>query len=287
MRPNVLKEAMHQLRTITTTQLLFSSPPAILRQPPPSQFYSHHHHHQRSMATMSSNDSNLDAIFEQKRLLRSKVRKQLKAMNTTQRSQQDAAIQNSVLESSWFKSSERLCAYVSCSALREVDTSKILSDILCDQEKEGGGLIRKKLYVPRVEDKNSYMRMLNISTTEDLIANSMNILEPSPVDCDGNQRQDVMDSNTPVDLILLPGLAFDRSGRRLGRSGGYYDMFLKRYQELSMERKWKLPLLVALAYDLQILDDGAIPVAPHDIPVDALVSPTGVIPITPAAKERM
>ncbi|PIA40268.1 hypothetical protein AQUCO_02500159v1 [Aquilegia coerulea] len=157
------------------------------------------------MATISSNDSNLDAIFEQKRLLRSKVRKQLKAMNPTERSQQDAAIQNNVLESLWFKSSERLCAYISCSALREVDTSKILSDILCNLEKEGGGLVRKKLYVPRVEDKNSYMRMLNISTTEDLIANSMSILEPSPVDCDGNQREDVMDSNSPVDLILLPG----------------------------------------------------------------------------------
>lgn len=48
----------------------------------------------------------------------------------------------------------------------------------------------KKLYVPRVEDKNSYMRMLNISSTEDLIANSMNILEPAPFDADGNERED-------------------------------------------------------------------------------------------------
>lgn len=52
--------------------------------------------------------------------------------------------------------------------------------------------IRKKLYVPRVEDKNSNMRMLNISRIDDLIANSMNILEPAPVDADGNECEDGM-----------------------------------------------------------------------------------------------
>lgn len=48
----------------------------------------------------------------------------------------------------------------------------------------------KKLYVPRVEDKNSHMRMLHISRIDDLIANSMDILEPTPVDADGNARED-------------------------------------------------------------------------------------------------
>lgn len=48
----------------------------------------------------------------------------------------------------------------------------------------------KKLYVPRVEDKNSHMRMFNISRMDDLIANSMNILEPAPVDGDGIERED-------------------------------------------------------------------------------------------------
>lgn len=42
----------------------------------------------------------------------------------------DNAIQSNVLESPWFQSSRRLCAYISCSALREVDTSKLLSEIL-------------------------------------------------------------------------------------------------------------------------------------------------------------
>lgn len=50
--------------------------------------------------------------------------------------------------------------------------------------------MRKKLFVPRVEDRNRNMRMLNISSTEDLIANSMNILEPASLDADGNERED-------------------------------------------------------------------------------------------------
>lgn len=41
-----------------------------------------------------------------------------------------------------------------------------------------------------MEDKNSHMRMLHISGIDDLIANSMDILEPTPVDADGNARED-------------------------------------------------------------------------------------------------
>lgn len=43
---------------------------------------------------------------------------------------------------------------------------------------------------------------------------------------------------------------------------------------------------VALSYSLQIMDEGIIPVTPTDVPVDALVSPSGVIPISQAAFDR-
>ncbi|RZS03591.1 hypothetical protein BHM03_00033770 [Ensete ventricosum] len=171
---------------------------------------------------------------------------------------------------------------------------------------EHGLQVMKKLYVPRVEDKNSHMRMLRISTIEDLVANSMNILEPSPVDSDQNEREDVLLASQPVDLLLLPGLAFDRHGRRLGRGGGYYDVFLRKYEELANQQNWKQPLrgtslsasilifwiyiwvlAVALAYSMQIVEDESIPMTETDVPVDALVSSNGVFPISPAALERM
>lgn len=236
----------------------------------------------RMTTTNCNTGDELDAIFKQKKTLRTQVRKTLKAIDPSLRSQQDNAIQDIILGAPWFKSSRGLCAYISCSALREVDTSKLLSHIL--QLPPAGG---KKLYVPRVEDKNSHMSMLNISRIDDLVANSMNILEPTPVDADGNARQDVLQANDPVDIMLLPGLAFDKSGRRLGRGGGYYDTFLKNYRDLAETRNWTQPLLVALSYSQQILDDGVIPVTSTDIPVDALVSPEGVIPISSAAFDRM
>lgn len=238
--------------------------------------------------TMSTtSDAATAAVFQQKRALRSEIRKELKALSPVQRAEEDSVIQSNILDSSWFKSCRRLCSYISCEALREVDTSRILTEILRNPDADHHTEVKKKLYVPRVEDKNSHMRMLNISNIEDLVANSMNILEPPPVDADGNQREDVMLASHPVDIFLLPGLAFDRHGRRLGRGGGYYDVFLKKYQDLAMERKWKQPLLVALAYSVQIMEENVIPVTPSDLPVDALVSPSGVTPISPAALERM
>lgn len=47
----------------------------------------------------------------------------------------DDEIQRLVLDAPWFKSCQRLCAYISCSALREVDTSKVLAEILANPAK--------------------------------------------------------------------------------------------------------------------------------------------------------
>lgn len=48
-----------------------------------------------------------------------------------------------------------------------------------------------KVYVPRIEDKESHMRMLHITNTgDDLIANHMNILEPTPLDASGSPREE-------------------------------------------------------------------------------------------------
>ncbi|KAI4329583.1 hypothetical protein MLD38_027954 [Melastoma candidum] len=215
--------------------------------------------------------STAESVLKSKRSLRSKVRKALKEMDPIQRSGEDEAIQSIVLNAPWFKSSRALCAYISCSSLREVDTSRILSESWGTPAKDDSTRVAKRLYVPRVEDKSSHMRMLHISSMDDLIANSMDILEPAPVDASGQEREDVLQANDPVDLLLLPGLAFDRSGRRLGRGGG----------------NWKQPLLVALSYSVQTMDEEVIPVTPTDVPIDALVHPGGVIPISNAATESL
>ncbi|MFH8464076.1 5-formyltetrahydrofolate cyclo-ligase [Streptomyces sp. NPDC017991] len=72
-----------------------------------------------------------------------------------------------------------------------------------------------------------------------------------------------------ADAVLLPGLAVDGRGMRLGRGGGSYDRVLAR-----LERAGADPALVVLLYDSEVV--GHVPEEPHDRPVHAAVTPSGV-----------
>lgn len=74
---------------------------------------------------------------------------------------------------------------------------------------------------------------------------------------------------TTVDVVLLPGLAVDARGMRLGRGGGSYDRVLAR-----LERAGTDPSLVVLLYDTEVVD--RVPDEEHDRPVHAVVTPSGV-----------
>lgn len=77
------------------------------------------------------------------------------------------------------------------------------------------------------------------------------------------------DAVTAADVVLLPGLAVDARGMRLGRGGGSYDRVLAR-----LERAGAHPALVVLLYDSEVVDH--VPEEPHDRPVQAVVTPSGV-----------
>ena len=78
-------------------------------------------------------------------------------------------------------------------------------------------------------------------------------------------------SPTMLDLVVVPGLAFDPHGHRLGRGGGYYDRFLSRLRDGATK--------VALVFDCQIIDD--VPAVDHDVPVDAVVTDRRVTHVAP------
>ena len=69
-----------------------------------------------------------------------------------------------------------------------------------------------------------------------------------------------------ADLILIPALAASEDGTRLGQGGGWYDRTLP-------DRTPSAPI-VAVVFDDEVLADGRIPREPHDIPVDAIITPT-------------
>lgn len=76
------------------------------------------------------------------------------------------------------------------------------------------------------------------------------------------------DAVLAADAVLLPGLAVDGRGMRLGRGGGSYDRVLARLTAAGAH-----PALVVLLYDNEVV--ARVPVEPHDHPVDAVVTPAG------------
>ncbi|MFE7432545.1 5-formyltetrahydrofolate cyclo-ligase [Streptomyces tendae] len=77
------------------------------------------------------------------------------------------------------------------------------------------------------------------------------------------------DAVTRADVVLLPGVAVDGRGLRLGRGGGSYDRVLARLAAAGAR-----PALLVLLYDREVV--ARLPAEPHDRPVDAVVTPSGV-----------
>ena len=65
-----------------------------------------------------------------------------------------------------------------------------------------------------------------------------------------------------IDLVIVPAVAFDEKGRRLGRGGGYYDRFIKKLTHA---------VLVGVGYDFQLVDE--VPAARHDQRVHRIILP--------------
>ena len=88
-----------------------------------------------------------------------------------------------------------------------------------------------------------------------------------PAQPDGEARG--AESLKEADLIVIPALAASADGTRLGQGGGWYDRAL-------MHRSPTTPV-VAVIFDDEVVEAGLIPAEPHDVPVDAIVTPTQTI----------
>jgi 5-formyltetrahydrofolate cyclo-ligase len=75
-----------------------------------------------------------------------------------------------------------------------------------------------------------------------------------------------------LDIVVLPLVAFDRYGTRLGMGGGYYD---RAFAFRRLRSVWHAPLLVGVAYALQEVE--RIAPAEHDVPLDRVITDRGVI----------
>jgi 5-formyltetrahydrofolate cyclo-ligase len=119
----------------------------------------------------------------------------------------------------------------------------------------------KKTIVPYCVDGE--LELFHLESMDELELGAYRILEPKAELRSVPEKQvDVRE----IDLILVPGVAFDRKGGRTGHGKGYYDKLLEHARADTP--------LVALAFDCQIFDD--IPMQEHDIYMDKVVTESSV-----------
>ena len=157
------------------------------------------------------------------------------------------AILEAILATDDFRQAQTIMAY--CSFGSELDTTPLLQAIR-DQH--------KALALPRVNQTTATLDVYQVNHLHaDLLSGPWGIREPNPGTCLAQTLQD-------IDLILVPGVAFDRHGGRIGYGKGYYDQLLTAPDR---------PPTLAGAFEAQVIE--AVPMAPHDVPIDTLVTEAG------------
>lgn len=151
----------------------------------------------------------------------------------------------SLKEKEFYKNSKNIFIYLGFGS--EIDTMSYIQDFINDG---------KHIFIPRTDIKTKNMEAVEITSLDGLKENKYGILEPN------DNKEEFYKNN--LDLIILPGVAFDHSGRRIGYGGGYYDRYLEDID--------KRIIKVALIYDFQLLEN--VPAEEHDIKADYIITET-------------
>jgi 5-formyltetrahydrofolate cyclo-ligase len=135
----------------------------------------------------------------------------------------------------------------------EIDPKSLLDDALDD----GHGV-----YLPRVVDEH-HLEFSQIEHHDELEEGAFGLMEPQGPAADLSE----------IDIFLVPGVAFDRQGGRIGFGRGYYDRVLSRRLEADRAEK---AVFIGVCYDWQLVDDPII-VEPHDVAMDLVATDTEII----------
>lgn len=187
------------------------------------------------------------AIFNDKKILRKEILEKRNNINSAKKKELDKKILDQFYESKYYKEAGKIFIYISYDS--EINTKVIINKALKD---------KKKIYVPRTEFKTRHMDAVEITNLDNLAESKYGILEPKI-------EEPHIDPNE-FDLIVVPGVAFDRNGGRMGYGAGFYDRYFKKINKENIDKIVKL----ALAYELQILDK--VPMNAQDVPVDYIIT---------------
>lgn len=157
-----------------------------------------------------------------------------------------------------FKRAKKILFYMSVGS--EVRTESMIEDAL---------KLGKEIAVPAVDTENNALRVCELHDCDtELEPGTFGIPEPKK-EC----RREVPAET--IDLVIVPGIAFDRKGTRIGYGKGFYDRLLS-----SMPKARTL----GLAYDFQLIQ--ALPEEEHDIRVNKIVTESGVMKPMRAGKSK-
>ena len=186
--------------------------------------------------------------------LRSSIRQQRLLLSAAQQRQHASLVSRQLLRLRHFQKARRIALYLSANG--ELDPSPIVD--LCRRSS-------KQLYLP-VLHPFRHGRLFFCEWREQALLqpNRFGILEPG---CHGNSRMPIRS----LDLILVPLVAFDALGQRVGMGGGFYDRTLGQARR---DSSWKRPCLIDIAHELQRVP--AITAQPWDVPLDTVVTESGV-----------
>lgn len=180
---------------------------------------------------------NKKELRKQMLALRNGIESQLRAQKSNQ-------IVKAFLQSESYQNASYLFSYIPFGD--EPDIRLILSTAVRDGKKVG---------VPKTFTDRKVMVPYLFTGWNELVPGVYGILEPDP------ERAEMADP-AKIDLIVMPGVAFDKQGGRLGYGGGYYDRFLAELP--------KRPHMIAPCFSEQVIDQ--IPMENHDFRVDGLVT---------------
>ena len=158
-----------------------------------------------------------------------------------------------------YTSAQTVLCYVSFRS--EVSTHAFFARMLAD---------RKRVVVPYCVAQ--HLELFCLHSLSDLAPGTLGILEPKLELREQNHRRAEVQE---LDLLVIPGLAFDRQGGRLGYGKGYFDRLLPGAREDA--------LLAAVAFECQLFD--SVPMQPYDVWVDAVITESGILQINRHARE--
>jgi len=183
-----------------------------------------------------------------KQALRKEIRRRLSALSAESLRRKSLAACEALTAEEAFRRARAVMIYLSTA--REVNTASLTAAARA----EG-----KILLAPKVAADGSQMIAVELDDLDDgLVAGPHGILEPAGAEAFPLEK---------IDLIVIPAVAYDRKGNRLGHGGGHYDRFLAR-RELKAVR-------CGLAFAEQIVP--SVPTAPHDRPVQMIVTDEEVL----------